>query len=188
MVEQGVAAYPAIVAWRAGLAQYLCWLDKPAEAAAIVRDAATDRFATVQWDPVRLTALALFAEAASMAGELDAAAILYGLIEPYGDQVVWNGTVAYGHASMYLGLLAAALGRHEQADEQFAIATEFHETKQLPVWAARAHLGWAEALANRGERDRAHAERALELSRQHGYHLFETRATAILTASVPAQS
>ena len=83
MVEQSVAAYPAIVAWRAGLAQYLCWLDKPAEAAAIVRDAATDRFATVQWDPVRLTALALFAEAASMAGELDAAAILYGLIEPY---------------------------------------------------------------------------------------------------------
>ena len=89
---------------------------------------------------------------------------------------------------MYLGLLAAALGRHEQADERFAIATEFHETKQLPVWAARAHLGWAEALANRGERDRAHAERALELSRQHGYRLFETRATAILTASVPAQS
>ena len=188
MVEQSVAAYPGIVAWRAGLAQYLCWLDRPAEAAAIVRDAATDRFATVQWDPVRLTALALFAEAASMAGELDAAAILYGLIEPYGDQIVWNGTVAYGHASMYLGLLAAALGRHEQADEQFAIATEFHETKQLPVWAARAHLGWAEALANRGERDRAHAERALELSRQHGYRLFETRATAILTASVPAQS
>ena len=58
-----------------------------------------------------------------MAGELDAAAIPYGLIEPYGDQVVWNGTVAYGHASTYVGLFAAALGRHEQADEQFAIAT-----------------------------------------------------------------
>ena len=187
MVEQSVAAYPAIIAWRANLAKNLCWLDRHAEAALIVRDAAEDRFACVHWETSRLTVLALFAEAASMSGELDAVAILYELIEPYGDQVVWTSANGFGHASMYLGLLAAALGRHEQADEQFAIATEFNEANQLPVWAARTHLGWAEALARRGERDRArqHAERTLELSREHGYGLFEPRGTAILATAVP---
>jgi tetratricopeptide (TPR) repeat protein len=188
-IERSVAAYPAVPVWRARLAQQLCWADRPAEAAAIVRDVAADRFASIPWDLARLTALVYFAEAAAMSGELDAAPILYELIEPYGGQLVWTSVGAYGHASMYLGLLAAALGRHRQADEQFAIATEFHETNGLLVWAARTHLGWAEALAKRGEHGRArgHAERALELSREHGYHVFEPRAIALLatTASAP---
>ena len=58
------------------------------------------------------------------------------------------------------------------------------------VWAARAHLGWAQALAARGESDRAreHAERVLELSREHGYALFEASGTAILATTVRTHS
>jgi hypothetical protein len=53
------------------------------------------------------------------------------------------------------------------------------------VWEARSELGWAEALAARGETERAreHAARALELSRDHGYGAFEPRAAAILDAA-----
>ena len=42
---------------------------------------------------------------------------------------------------------------------------------------ARSELGWAEALAQRGERDRAreHSSGALELSREHGYGACEPR-------------
>jgi hypothetical protein len=56
------------------------------------------------------------------------------------------------------------------------------------LWAAHAHLGWAEALAARGEADRAReeAQRALELSREHGYALFEPRAATLVETESPA--
>ena len=44
MMEQSVSAYAAIAAWRAGLASMLCYLDRGAEAAKILEQAASDRF------------------------------------------------------------------------------------------------------------------------------------------------
>ena len=60
----------------------------------------------------------------------------------------------------------------------------------MPLWAARSHLGWAEALVTRGERARAQQEAAcaLELCRKHGYATFEARAAAILETGAPAQT
>jgi tetratricopeptide (TPR) repeat protein len=129
----------------------------------------------------------MYADAAAQTCVTEAAAILYELIEPWADQIVWTSAAAYGHAGTYLGLLAAALGRHEQADERFTRAIEFQEQAGILVWAARAHLGWAEALAARGDAERAreHAARALEFSREHRYRLFEPRAAAILEARSP---
>jgi tetratricopeptide (TPR) repeat protein len=187
VLEENVRANPLLPAWRATLAWTLCWLGRGSEAAAIVAEAAADRFEHVRWDQSRTGALALYADAAAQAGVTDAAEILYELIEPWADHVVWNGASTYGHARMYLGVLAAALRRDEQADEQFARAIEIQERDGMLMWAARAHLGWAEALAVRGERERAceHAQRALELSRAHGYGLFEPHAAAIVEARSP---
>ena len=83
---------------------------------------------------------------------------------------------------MCLGLLAAALGEHQRADEHLQFACEFHEANDMPLWAARGQLGWAEALAARGDpaAARDHAARALELSREHGYGAFEPRAAALV--------
>ena len=182
MMEQSVSAYPAIAAWRAGLASMLCYLDRGAEAAKILEQAASDRFEHVAPNSATLTALALYADAAVETGSSGPASILYELIEPWADQVVWNGVIGYGHARMWLGLLAACIGDHEQADEHLAFACDFQETHGLLLWAARAHLGWAQALAGRGDaaRAREHAARALELSREHGYGLFEGRSAALV--------
>ena len=187
MLEQGVKANPLISAWKATLAWTLCWLDRRDEAAAIITDAATDRFEHLPWEPSRASALATYADAAAQAGVTDAAEILYELIEPWADQVVWNGVSTCGHGRTYLGLLAAALGRDEQADEHFARAIEIQERDGMIVWAARAHLGWAEALAARGEHApaRERAARALDLAREHGYGFIEPRAAAIFEASSP---
>ena len=91
---------------------------------------------------------------------------------------------------MSLGLLAGVLGKHEEADRLLAFACEFQETNSMLLSAARAHLGWAEALAARGEKERAreHATRALELSREHGYGLFEPRAAALVETESPADA
>jgi tetratricopeptide (TPR) repeat protein len=124
----------------------------------------------------------LYADAAAQTRSVKAAAMLYELIEPYADQFVWNGGVSFGHARTYSAMLAATLGRHEQAEADFAFACEFHHRHGLRVWQVRSELAWAEGLAERGEPDRAreHAARALELSRDHGYGAFTPGAAAIV--------
>jgi ATP/maltotriose-dependent transcriptional regulator MalT len=187
-VEQSVEAYPRVPAWRAALAAFLCWLDRREEASAILKQAAGDRFEHVLPATTDLTALVLYADVASQTGDSEAAAMLYALIEPWADQVDWNSGLGYGHARLYLGLLAEVRGDHERADEHLVSACEFHETSDMPLWAARGHLGWAEALAARGDAAaaREHAARALELSREYGYGLFEPRAEALLAAESTA--
>ena len=185
--EQAARANPLIPALKAGLAETLCWLGRRDEAAAIVAEAAAGGFDNVPWERTRSTTLVLYADAAAQAEVTDAAAILYELIKPWPDQVVWNGVTAFGHVGTYLGLLAAALGWDNEADEHFERACEMNERDGMLVGAARAHLGWAETLAKRGEPERAreHAARALELSREHGYGAFEPRAAAIIEAGSP---
>ena len=188
MLEQSVSAYPAIAAWRAGLALVLCYLDREVEAAKILEQAAGDRFEHIATDTATLTALALYADAAVQTDSSGPAAILYELIEPWADQIIWNGLTGYGHARMWLGLLAGVMEDQEQADQHLAFACDFQETHGLLLWAARAHLGWAEALAGRGDaaRAREHAARALELSQEHGFGLFEERAAALVDAQSTA--
>ena len=161
--EQRVAGNPGLPSLRAGLAQVLCWLDRTEDATAIVTDAARDGFDHVGWDYPRLSTLALYAEAAAMAGVRDAAVVLYELIEPWAERFVYRpARFPTAMRRSYLGLLAATLGWDERADEHFALSCEFHEANALWLWAARAHLGWAEALAKRGDSSgaRAHAARA----------------------------
>jgi hypothetical protein len=181
-------AHPGIPAWRAGLAQTYCWVGRTAEAAKLLEEAAEDRFAHVPHDEVRSAALALYAEVASEVCAKDAAAALYELMEPWADQIVWNGAVTYGYVRMYLGMLAATLGLDERADEHFALACDVQEQKGMVLWAARAHLGWADALARRGEGERAGAEaaRALALASEHGYGAIERRAAALVETGSPA--
>ena len=181
-LEQAVKAYPTIAAWRAVLASTLCWSERREEAAAILERAASDRFEHVLPLPNYLTAVVLYADAAAQTSDAGAAATLYGLIEPFAGRVAWTGGSGQGHARLYLGLLASVLGEHERADEHLAFACDFHEANAMPIWAARGHLGWAVALAERGDAvgAREHATRALELSREHGYGAFEPQAAALL--------
>ena len=181
VLEQRASASPDIVALRTGLAWTLCWLDRRAEAATILKEAASDRFEHIQPGGAELSALVLYTDVAAQTGDSAAAAILHELIEPWVDLIAWNGATGYGHVRMYLGMLAGVLGRHEEADQHLALACEFQEANGMALWTARAELGWAEALAGRGDaaRAREHASRALELSRQHGYGLFEKRAASL---------
>ena len=180
LIERMVAEYPG-VPWEAALGYTCCLIDRRAEGAEIVARAAAQHFEHLRCDQNRMTGLALYADTAAQTRSVQAAAMLYELIEPYADQFIWNGGVSFGHARTYSAMLAATLGRDERADADFAFACEFHRRHRLHVWQARSELGWAEALAERGDLApaREHASRALELSRDHGYGAFEPRAAAI---------
>jgi tetratricopeptide (TPR) repeat protein len=188
LMEQQVAAHPDWPIWRVVLAETYCWMGRQSDAAPIVAAAAEDGFAHVPLDHTHADSLAGYAEVAAQTGVREAAALLYELLEPYSDQFIWSGASTRGHARLYLGLLANVLGREDLANQHFAFACDFHAANSLLLWAARSHLGWAEALAHRGETGRAreHAARSLELSRRHGYGAFEPRAAAILDAPIGA--
>jgi hypothetical protein len=190
MLEQSVSANPLMAAWKAALGAVHAWLDRRPESAAILEEAVSDHFEHVPPGPASSTALAAYADAAAQLGNSAAASILYELIEPWANQIVWNNVIGYGHARMWLGLLAAVLGRHEQADRHLEFACEFHKANEMPLWEARGHLGWAQALADRADAAgaREHATRALELSRANGYGLFEEPAAALLEAESAAQA
>ena len=170
LIERMVTESPGVPAWEAALGYTCCLIDRRPEGAEILARAAAQHFERLHDDQNRMTGLALYADTAAQTRSVQAAAMLYELIKPHADQFIWNGGVSFGHARTYSAMLAATLGRHERADADFAFACESHHRHSLRVWEARSELGWAEALAERGELDRAreHASRALELSRDRG--------------------
>jgi class 3 adenylate cyclase len=184
MMEQAVGEHPSVAFVRADLAVQLCLLDRCDEARAILEQAASDHFEHVTPNLHKLAVLGRYADVAAYTRSAAPAAALYERIEPFSDQVVWIIAVGHGHVRLWLGLLAAVLGRDELADGHLAFACQFHETNDMPLWVARGHLGWAETLAARGNASAAqeHAVRALELSREHGYGAFEQRAATLVAA------
>jgi hypothetical protein len=186
LIEQTGATYPGHPVWQAGLARLYCFNDRPAQGAEILARAAAQRFEHVPYNPVRMSALAMYAETAAHTGSVQAAAMLYELLKPYADQFVHAGVSVpvHGHVRMFLALLAATVGRHDEADAHFAFACNFHRQHRARLCEARSELGWAEALAERGQTEHAreHAARALELAREHRYGALEPRAAAILAS------
>ena len=179
--RQAAVAHPRMGVWSATTAHYEANFGSREAAHELLRDAVESRLERVGWDTLRLITLMFYADAASRLQARDAAALVHELMAPWHDQFVWSGALGYGHVRLWLGVTAATLGRDGEADEHFAFACRFHDDNGLKLWSARSQLGWAEALAARGERARAqeHASRALELARTHGYGLIEALAAPI---------
>lgn len=184
--RQAAEAHPRMAIWTASTALYEAHFGSREAARALLRDAVESGLERVGWDILRLTTLAFYTEAASRLHDVDSAALVYELMEPWQDQFVWSGANGYGHMRLWLGAAAAILRRDAEADEHFAFACRFHDDHGLRLWSARSHLGWAEAFAARGERARAHehASRALDLAHTYGYGLIEARAAPIVGVGV----
>jgi class 3 adenylate cyclase len=182
LVEEHARSNPGIPAWQASLAGAYCWVDRFDEAKAEIELGAADRFQHIPWDQIRMSALAMWTLAVSWAQVPAAAEIIYELMEPWSDQVVWNADTGYGHAQMWMGMLAATMGRDEVADRHFAFANDFHHKTGLLLFAAHGHFEWARALKARGHHVLAEQEaaRAIELSRERGYGGIEALANAIV--------
>jgi tetratricopeptide (TPR) repeat protein len=182
LVEQGAEANPGLPAWRAWLACTYALVGETDKASALLTESARNGFDEIFHDQVYLSTLVRYSEAAFQTEHRDAASLLYPALEPWADVVAWDGASSAGQVRMYLGMLAAVLGRHERADEQLRSACEFAERRGMPMFAAYGRLRWAEALARRGESEAAQqqAASALEIARKVGYVLVERRAAALL--------
>ncbi len=181
-------AHPQMAIWSASTALYEALFGNRETAHALLREAVESRLESVGWDLLRLVTLAFYIETASRLDAVDAAGLAYELMEPWRDQFVWSGASAYGHARLWLGVAAATCRRSAEADDHFEFACRFHDENGLRLWSARSHLGWAQSLAERGDRARAqeHAACALELARTYGYGLIEQDAAPIAVAGAVA--
>ena len=76
-----------------------------------------------------LTTIIGYAVLAIELADVDAAALLMPIVEPYADVVAFNGATSQGPVAAYAGKLASLLDRHEAAEEHLmqalATATSF---------------------------------------------------------------
>ena len=156
-VRRFIDLYPALVAWRAGLALLLIELDRVDEARAEFDLVGAEEMPR---DANWLIGVTLLAEVCGALGDGARAEGLYALLEPYAGRnvVVGRAATCNGSASRLLGILAAAMRSWELAEGHFIDALTMHERMAAHPWVARTQLAYAEMLLTRRRRgDRARA-------------------------------
>ena len=160
-VRRFIDLYPALVAWRAGLALLLVELDRADEARVEFELIAAEELPR---DANWLIGVTLLAEVCGALGDGARAEGLYTLLEPYAGRnvVVGRAATCNGSASRLLGILATAMRSWELAEGHFIDALSMHERMGARPWVARTQLAYAEMLLTRRRRgDRARARELL---------------------------
>ena len=102
-----------------------------------------------------LPALATASLAAAHLHEPDAAESMYPLLLPYARRTIVipvpHPVVCFGSASLYLGLLATALSRWEEAGEHFESAIQANGRLRARAFLARSQYEYARMLVRRGQ-------------------------------------
>lgn len=121
----------------AGMSAILCEVgrleDARAHFAFVMRDGLDD----LPPDYQALTIPVYASVACAHLGDKRAAERLLAILEPQRDRLVSTGAGWFGVTTHYLGLLAATLGRHEEAAAYFASAERTYKSLNAKPWLAR---------------------------------------------------
>lgn len=119
--------YPEVAAWRVGMLYQLTRLGRVREVRDELDALASSDFAAIERNATWLGAMVNVSEAVNLVGDQVRAATLYDLLLPYANR---NATVSLlisrGSVSRPLGLLAATLGRIEDAARHYDDALAMH--------------------------------------------------------------
>jgi DNA-binding SARP family transcriptional activator/tetratricopeptide (TPR) repeat protein len=162
-----ITGMPYVPAWQAGLAFALVEAGRleearvALEAVVPVSEVPEDIFFTVH--------MASVAEACAALGDVERAAPVYDALLPLADQnvVLALGASCWGSVSHYLGLLAACLGRLDDADTHFQQALD--RNGRMGAWplVARTQVAYARMLIGRGQPgDLEHADSLLDAAEE----------------------
>jgi DNA-binding SARP family transcriptional activator len=170
--------YGAVPAWRGALALLYAEAGREAECRAEFERLAENDFHGLPRDGIWLTAAAYGARACAYLGDVERAAVLYEQLQPYArlNVVTGLGISCLGSVELYLGLLAATVGRWEESDRHFGSALAMHARLRSPPWSAHAQHEQARMLLARGRAgDRARARDLLATARATAEALGMTR-------------
>jgi class 3 adenylate cyclase/tetratricopeptide (TPR) repeat protein len=119
---------------------------------------AKDGFAGLSRNYAFMPTLSFLCRLATRVADREAAAQLYELMLPHAEEVVTSQATWVGPAAHDLGLLAATLGRYDEANSHFAAAVELELRIGSRAILVHTRLEWARALLYRdqpGDRTRA---------------------------------
>ncbi len=142
---------PGIVAWSAALATLLLETGREAEARAEFETLAAHEFADIPNDGDWLIAVTLLADLSASLGDARRSQTVYEMLLPYREVnvVIGLGAVCLGSAARFLGRLAGAMGRREEAVAHFDRALNGNAALGAPLALAHTQLDYAELLGSR---------------------------------------
>ena len=178
LLETSVPAYPV---------EFLllcthCELGRTEDARRLLDELAADDFMRLPWDTQWLVARCLTAEACVSLEDRERAEILYRLVSPFAPlNAVSAPDLSIGPVSRYVGLLAQALSREDEAEAQLTAALELNERMRARPWVAHTQHDLARLLLAGGDGPRArellHA--SAETCRELGMTALRRRVTAL---------
>ena len=146
--------------FRCALARLALELGRLSEARQLYEELASNDFAVVPRDNEWLLAANYLVDVCRGVGDTVRAAVLYDLLSPSAGKIATDlAEGCAGSVERLLGVLAALLGRAEDAIRHLRSAVATNMTIGSPPWLAYAQLELTEVLLVRGER-----EEALELA------------------------
>jgi DNA-binding SARP family transcriptional activator len=138
-IAELVTMFPARPVFRCVLAHVHASIGRNDEARNALAALTRDRVAALPFDQEWLFGMSLLAEAAALVGDAPAAESLYEALSPWAELNTADiGEGCRGAVTRYLGLLAATLGRPEEATKHFRLAIESNERMGFAPWAERA--------------------------------------------------
>jgi tetratricopeptide (TPR) repeat protein len=163
-LESFVAEYPTFFLFRCMLVSTYSEAEEEEKARAELRTLAADNFQDLEVGTEWFFGASLLAEACERLDEAAHAPRLYEALLPYGDYVViTHPEINLGAAARYLGLLASAMGRADDAVRHLERALETNERLGVRPWLARTQADLARTLSARGTP--GDVDRAGDLSR-----------------------
>jgi tetratricopeptide (TPR) repeat protein len=146
--------FPTMLYIRASLAALLADVGDHEEARRQLDCTAVDGFSRLTRDITWVGALTRLSEVCIVLGDNERAETLYSLLTPYGDQFSLGtyGGVCWGSVARDLGNLACVLGRWEESERWFEMATRRVELLGAKWWLAQTHLDHAAMRCCRLER------------------------------------
>jgi len=145
MVRGAVLQHPQVPTWRMFLAYILAELGRGDEARGELERLAGDGFEHVPRDTTWFIFMAFAASTVYALGDRERAQLLYADLLPYQDRCTGaaSSLLSFGHMARYLGLLAAAAGRSDEAVAHFTRAIDENERMGAWPWAVLTRLDFA---------------------------------------------
>lgn len=146
--------YPDVLAIQSGIAFAYAQLGRADDARKYFEKAAAGDFQDFPRDAAWGVAMTNLAETCGYLGDARRAAMLYDLLAPYAGRnvVLGPGAASLGPADHFLGMLAATMGRTEEASAHFEAALALANRMGSRPLLARSQAACAKVLAAKGDR------------------------------------
>ncbi|MDP9238482.1 MAG: AAA family ATPase, partial [Chloroflexota bacterium] len=151
LVAAQVTQFPHIVTYKCALAFVHAEIDSAEEARREFEELATEGFAHLPRDANWLVDIYTLSEVCDYLGDAARATTLYDLLLPYAARNIITGQPALctGSASRQLGMMAAVMGRYDDAERHFEDALAFDQKMNARPWVAHDQYQYAKMLLAR---------------------------------------